>query len=307
MKWFQHMTDAHDDEFVKELMHKFGSDGYTAWFVTAELVAKIVKVIPAPMVGGQAPKEPYKVHARLEAVPHVFIDATKLPPDRLEKVYEFCAKRKKFRFTRTRERWVIDWPKVLEFKDNTTSDLIAKYCKLLGSGLEASSEGPSVPPIDIGIQVSSGKEGGVEGERREDTDAMAVWLKQIMPAWEKMCPAPGERSKRQHIRDWIRQGVSRRAIEEAPMIQKYQNMDFFKIGNDLKFGVDGHGNNGRSTNPGAKAVLGHFALAPGELDGKVKRRIAERERKEADAEGSPEPKGSGAEGRTPQGDPPHAP
>lgn len=294
MKWFQHMTDAHDDEFIKELMHKFGPDGYTAWFVTAELVAKIVKVVPTTIVPGKpAPKEPFKVHARLEAVPHVFIDATKIQPDRLEKVYEFCTKRKKFRFTRTKERWVIDWPKVLEFKDNTTSDMIAKYSKLLGSALEAPSEGGSAAPIGIG---TVGKEGGRGGESDDD---MAIWFRRIMSSWQTLCPAPGERSKRDHIRDWIRQGVGHRAIEEAPMQPEYQKMDFYKIGEALKRGVNGHGSNGtgsRTINPGAREVLRTFALKPGELEAETDRRIAEREdREKREAQGSGSPKGLGSD------------
>ena len=300
MKWFQHMTDAHDDEFIKELMHKFGPDGYTAWFVTAELVAKIVKVVPTTVVPGKPPpKEPFKVHARLEAVPHVFIDATKIQPDRLEKVYEFCTKRKKFRFTRTKERWVIDWPKVLEFKDNTTADMLAKYSKLLGSALEAPSEGGSGTPRYI--DTSLGKEGGGGGEDGADAADMAVWFKRILPAWHKMCPAPGERSMRNHMKDWVRQGVSRRSIEEAPMIPLYQQMDFFKIGEALKRGVNGHGSNGtggRALNPGAREVLRTFALKPGELEAETDRRIAEREereKREAEGSGSTQGHGGGAD------------
>ena len=311
MKWFQHMTDAHDDEFIKELMHKFGADGYTAWFVTAELVAKIVKVVPAIVVPGKpAPKEPFKVHARLEAVPHVFIDATKISPDWLEKVYEFCSKRKKFRFQRTKERWVIDWPKVLEFKDNTTSDLIAKYSKLLGSNLEAPSESPSGAPYrDIGVSEGIGGEGGGDAVAGFGKDEMSVWFRRIMPSWDRMCPSPGDRSKRQNIKDWIRQGVSRRVIEEAPMEPKYQKMDFFKIGNELKNGVNGHGSNGvsgRPLNPGAKEVLRAFALKPGELEAQTERRIADREAREQDStQGSGPPKNHGGETDPAQADTTH--
>lgn len=285
MKWFQHMTDAHDDEFVKELMHKFGSDGYTAWFVTAELVAKIVKVLPAVLQPGKpAPKVPYKVHARFEAVPHVFIDATKIPPDRLEKVYEYCTRRRKFRFMRTKERWVINWPKILEFKDNTTADLIAKYLKVLGSSLEAPSEGGALPPLkgigDKGIEGGGGGEG-------PSKDELALWFRRIMPSWEAMCPSPGEKTKRANFKDWIRQGVSRRAIEEAPMLPQYQTMDFFVIGRELKKGVNGHGHNGNGThrspggNAGAREVLRTFALGPGELEAEAEKRIRDRERGEA--------------------------
>jgi hypothetical protein len=110
-----------------------------------------------------------------------------------------------------------------------------------------------------------------------------------MAGWNRVFQAPGGRTKRDHIRDWIRQGVSRRAIEEAPMIPEYQGMDFFDVGKELKRRVNGHGSNGtqgrKGDNPGAREVLRTFALKPGELEASTDRRIAERERREREGEG----------------------
>lgn len=116
MRWFKHMTSARNDEFVRELMFKWQSDGYVAWFATMELVAEQ----GVRLHGG-------KWVARISATPRVFSDATKIAPDRLEVIYEYCNKKKKLRFRRDEksEEWVIDWPKVLKYRDEYTEKLMA--------------------------------------------------------------------------------------------------------------------------------------------------------------------------------------
>ena len=292
MRYFKHMVDAHRDELVEEAMLKFGSDGYTAWFVTAELVAKVVKIRP----GG-------KVTARLEADPRTFLNATKIPIDRLEKVYEWLTKKtkgRKFRFKITNDSWIVEFPKVLEFKDEYTEQLLRQSLAALGSDSGASS---------LGVEVSTPLKEGIQGEVsiRGDTggpdDNQLVWERQIMPGWEKLCEAPSYSTKRKHIRDWIRQGVGRRAIEEAPMMPEFRRMDFFDIGNELKRRANGNGERGhKGLNPGAKEILGHFALRPGELDEQMRRRIADRERREREAQGDAGAKDRGDGGGVAQGD-----
>jgi len=296
MKWFQHMADAHDDEILRELLHRYGTDGIAVWWTTAELVAKSIKVVP-----DRKNSQGFRVLTQLEADPRVFADALahKVPIDRLEIILKHCARRKRFYFKVTKDFWVVKWPKLVDFKDNATSDLVAKYGKLLGSSLEAASAGGSVPPISIDTSI---REGGVGGE--DNPDEMAVWFRRIMPAWTRMCPAPSERAQRSHIKDWIRQGVGRRAIEEAPMLPKYQRMDFYKIGEDLKGNING---NGSHANPGAKAVASFFgaggnprehAIPEGELGRKVEQRIADRRAKRKNASGAlPAADGGGAEPR----------
>lgn len=280
MKWFQHQTDAHDDEFLKELMHRFGSDGYTAWWVTAELVAKVVKITPTPGV------EPgYKVSARLEAAPHVFTDATKIDAGRLQKVYSYCTRRGKLRFRRTRERWVVDWPKVLDFKDNYTSDLIDKYRKFLGRDLEAPSEGVSAPMVYTG----KGTEGGAGGV--DEKGEAGAFSYQLARRFSGFCHAPGTRSMTGAILDALRQGVPRRLLMEAPMNPQYQKMDFYAIMRDIRAAA-GNGHGGMSD--GAKQIVQHFGLGAGALDGAVERRI--REREEGAGGGGKEGSGAGEAG-----------
>lgn len=286
MKWFQHHTDAHDDEFLKELMHKYGSDGYTAWWITVELVAKIIKVTPA-----EGTKEGYKVSARFEATPHVFTDATKIPLDKLETIYNFCAKRKKFRFKKSRERWVVDWPKVLEFKDNATADLIAKYRKELGSPLEVTSGLHTVIPMGTGN--GDGSDRGSAGGSGDEDRLFAV---QVARQLGKFMHSPSNLSMTKALQDLIRQGVPKRLIAECHMVPEYRTMDFYDMTRDLKKrsgetdGRTGSGDGGKRgggppLNPGAKAVVGHFGLKPGELEEKTRQRIADRERAEGEGAG----------------------
>jgi len=40
MKWFRHMSDASDDEFISEVEEIFGLDGYARWWKLLERIAK---------------------------------------------------------------------------------------------------------------------------------------------------------------------------------------------------------------------------------------------------------------------------
>lgn len=40
MKWFKHMSDAHMDEKLSEIIDEFGYEGYGRWWVILELIAK---------------------------------------------------------------------------------------------------------------------------------------------------------------------------------------------------------------------------------------------------------------------------
>lgn len=38
MKWFRHQTDAHDDEFIEEMMAEFGLESYARWWLLLEAI-----------------------------------------------------------------------------------------------------------------------------------------------------------------------------------------------------------------------------------------------------------------------------
>ena len=46
MRWFKHMTDASDDEFVAAVESRFGLEGYARWWKLLEAVAKQTPLIP---------------------------------------------------------------------------------------------------------------------------------------------------------------------------------------------------------------------------------------------------------------------
>ena len=40
MKWFKHMSDAHMDEKLDEIIDEFGFEGYGRWWQILEIIAK---------------------------------------------------------------------------------------------------------------------------------------------------------------------------------------------------------------------------------------------------------------------------
>ena len=43
MRWLKHLTRAHDDEAMAELIEEFGPEGYGIWWIIIELIAETVK------------------------------------------------------------------------------------------------------------------------------------------------------------------------------------------------------------------------------------------------------------------------
>jgi hypothetical protein len=43
LRWFKHLTDASDDDFLKVLEHEYGWEGYGRWWKLCEIVGKNVK------------------------------------------------------------------------------------------------------------------------------------------------------------------------------------------------------------------------------------------------------------------------
>lgn len=291
MKWFQHMTDAHDDEFISEVMERFGPEGYTAWFVTAELVGKVIKVVPTPG------KEPgYAVNCRLVAAPNFFSQASKISPNKLEQILRFFAQRRKLHFAKVGkkndERWIVEWPKLLDFKDNATSDLISRFGKSLGSTL------PSDFRVTSGLQsngIGLYNTNTIDQEQGESVrggggDSEALWAYSVARAFARFCRSPGIRAMQRAILDLLRQEVPLKLIEEAPMNPEYQKMGFWRIMNSLE--SFSRANQKGVMNAGAAEVVRKFALPSGELDRQVQERIQSRERAETSL---PDTAGSGGE------------
>lgn len=149
----------------------------------------------------------------------------------------------------------------------------------------------------IGLSSSSPTE-----EDTEKPDDDPHWSYRCAVGFGRLCETPHLKTKQKWCRDLARQGVPKRAIEEAAMNPKYQKWDFFSITDDLKdIHLNGGASGGRKheagkrVNAGAKEVLNHFSLKPGELDEKTRKRIADRERAEGGAKGTGAAKDRGHE------------
>ncbi len=283
LKWFQHHTDAHDDEILRELLHKFGTEGIATWWITAELVAKVLKVVKV------APSKRfplgYKVTARFEADPRVFADAlaNKVTIDRIESILKHCTRRKRFYFKVSADGWVVEWPKLVEFKDNATRDLISEAVKQLASPLEAAGTGgASVPPRgsykgdpSSGEGVQGGKPGG---------HPVADWLKTATKNFSDVYEVPGRRSIMGMCRQLEQQGVPADAILKASADQTNKTRDFFDVVNDLKQlrpnndgRGTGDGNRGNGNGKHGTGKVGEHGLTDDDVTRRFRERIDKRE------------------------------
>lgn len=272
MKWFQHHADAHDDEILRELLHKFGTDGIAIWWTTAELVSKVLKVVPVK----PSKKYPlgYRIAARLEADPRIFSDAlaNKVPLDRIESVLKHCVRRKRFYFKVTDEAWVVEWPKLFAFKDNTTADLCYKISKSLPSDFQVTSAGGVLGPQGDTNRDSS-SEGGAGGRNGRP---IAEWLKAASDGFSGMYEMPGRRGIMNMCRELEKQGVPTAEIVKAALNKANATRDFFDVVNDLKQLRSG-GNDGHRGNGSGNGKTGEHALTDDDITRRFREKVDRRE------------------------------
>lgn len=115
MKWFKHYTDALDDPFIQELILKFGSAGYLAYFGLIEIIGK---------------ENGNMITGKLEISPTFLKQKFHISQRKLEVIYDFCSRKGKVIFDKTLENWKFKMPKMLELKDNYTKDLQVSSKKL---------------------------------------------------------------------------------------------------------------------------------------------------------------------------------
>ncbi len=109
MKWFKHMTDASDDEFIALLESKLGHFGYAAWF---KLLEKI---------GSQMTKE--KPDPVAEYPLSVWCSFLKVKQNKLSLFLELTQNKLKTKVTRFDNVLRIECPNLLKIKDNYQKDL----------------------------------------------------------------------------------------------------------------------------------------------------------------------------------------
>lgn len=104
------MTNARNDDFVRELLYRFGSDGAWAWFGTIEIIAE--SLTPNRIKGcGKI------VKTLCKCTPKYWSEQLYIPMERLKAIYSYINKRKKGRFKVVNGEWWVDVPKVLAFMD----------------------------------------------------------------------------------------------------------------------------------------------------------------------------------------------
>jgi|ETNmetMinimDraft_20_1059909.scaffolds.fasta_scaffold11779_3 predicted O-linked N-acetylglucosamine transferase (SPINDLY family) len=119
MKWFKHFSDSHDDPFIQELIDRFGSQGYHAYFGLIEIISK---------------EDGYDLTGRLSIKPIYLKRKLRISVEKLQKIYSFCSTyaeqkegnnqtKPKLMFNSSQEYWHFDFPKILEIKDNYAKDL----------------------------------------------------------------------------------------------------------------------------------------------------------------------------------------
>lgn len=127
MRYFKHMTNARNDDFVRELLYKFGSDGAWAWFGTIEIIAESLTPKRIQRCG-------QNVETFVTASPKFFSDQLVIPVQTLKKVYRYISSKKKGRFKETRNEWTVNLPKVLAFMDEWTERVLKDTRESLTSG-----------------------------------------------------------------------------------------------------------------------------------------------------------------------------
>jgi hypothetical protein len=111
MKWFKHMTDSSQDEFVLELEDKFGIQGYAWWW-------KMLEAIAAQMSHYKG-AEKCSLASSLANWESILKGKRK----KLISFFEHCEKLNRIKLERNGNLLIITCPKLLEIKDNYQKDL----------------------------------------------------------------------------------------------------------------------------------------------------------------------------------------
>ena len=103
MKWFKHVSDASDDEFIAHLEEEFGLAGYARWFKLLEAIAKQMDMTDKCFAEYSEKKWCYFLKAKRKQLSCFLVT---------------CEKQLKINTQRTRNIIRISCPKLLKIKDN---------------------------------------------------------------------------------------------------------------------------------------------------------------------------------------------
>lgn len=169
MKWFKHVTDASDDEFIAALEAHFGLEGYARWWKMLEAIGKQMKPGCKQAVASYTPKKWMELLG-IKQLKH------------LQSFTNFCQTSEKALINCGEMFWEIEVPKLLEMAD--------EYSK-------KSRHATSSPPDTGRTKEEEGEEEG-EGEASPSVD------KSTSPPTPKKSAKPKARTTEPFVLpDWI--------------------------------------------------------------------------------------------------------
>ena len=125
MKWFKHMSDASDDEFIADLEDKFGLEGYARWW-------KMLEAIATQMDETDKCSVAYPMQKWLKIL--------KAKRNKLSQFLVYCELQLKINTESTGNILEIECPKLLEIRDNHSKNLQATYKRLASEEVEVDTE-----------------------------------------------------------------------------------------------------------------------------------------------------------------------
>ncbi len=111
MKWFKHITTSLDDPFIFELIDKYGSDGYTVYFGTIEIMAREFDI-----------ENPGK--CRISA--KYLRKKLQLSVKKVSKILNFCSEKEKIYVKFEKSNILLNCPKLKEMTDEYTQKMVKK-------------------------------------------------------------------------------------------------------------------------------------------------------------------------------------
>ena len=112
MKWYQHETNAHNDEDMRDLIHRFGLEGYGAYVICLELIAE---------------KIDGNLIAEITISDAVLREKLRLSHQKLTKILSFFGQKTLIFSKFSKKYWILKCPALLKRIDNWTTKKAKRY------------------------------------------------------------------------------------------------------------------------------------------------------------------------------------
>lgn len=105
MKWYQHESTAHNDELMRDLIHRFGVEGYGVYHIILELISE---------------KIDDKTDAKIRISEKVLREKLRLSHQKVTKILRFLHQNSVVFSIYKSKYWIIECPNLLKRLDNWT-------------------------------------------------------------------------------------------------------------------------------------------------------------------------------------------